>query len=88
MGGKSGKSWKIQIFKIQWTFFRSAWLQEILWNYKADNYFELVENMLSSFHQLCNKMSIKVHYIHSYLDDFPENLDNLIEKQGKWFHQN
>ena len=32
-------------------------------------------------------MSIKVHYLHSHLDRFPENLGDLSEEQGERFHQ-
>ena len=43
--------------------------------------------MQSSFCQLGCKMSIKVHYFYSHLDHFPENLGDLNEEQGEWFHQ-
>ena len=32
-------------------------------------------------------MSIKVHYLHSHLDWFPENLGDIIAEQGERFHQ-
>ncbi|PNF13896.1 hypothetical protein B7P43_G10663, partial [Cryptotermes secundus] len=32
-------------------------------------------------------MSIKVHYLHSHLDSFPENLGDTSEEQGERFHQ-
>ena len=32
-------------------------------------------------------MSIKVHYLDSHLDRFPENLGDLSEEQGERFHQ-
>ena len=32
-------------------------------------------------------MSIRVHYIHSHLNRFPENLGDLSEEQGERFHQ-
>ena len=35
----------------------------------------------------CN-MSIKVHYLHSHVDLFPENLSDVSEEQGDRFHQN
>ncbi|GFU94323.1 uncharacterized protein TNCV_162531 [Trichonephila clavipes] len=33
-------------------------------------------------------MSVKVHFLHSYLDHFPENLGAVSEEQGERFHQN
>ena len=32
-------------------------------------------------------MSIKIHYLFSHLDRFPENLGELSEEQGERFHQ-
>ena len=32
-------------------------------------------------------MSIKVHFLHSYLDRFPGNLGALSDEQGERFHQ-
>jgi hypothetical protein len=32
-------------------------------------------------------MSAKVHYLHSHLDRFPENLGGLSEEQDERFHQ-
>ena len=32
-------------------------------------------------------MSINLHFINSHLDQFPENLRDMSEEQGEWFHQ-
>ena len=32
-------------------------------------------------------MSIKVHYLHSHLDNFPNNCDDYSDEQGERFHQ-
>ena len=56
-------------------------------NKKVSNYKELVANLLSSFEDIGAKMSIKVHFLHSHLDSFPENLGALSNKQGERFHQ-
>ena len=32
-------------------------------------------------------MSVKVHYMHSHLDLFPENLGDISEEHGERFHQ-
>lgn len=62
-------------------------VQNFLGNHKAENYVELVETMLSNFNILGCNMSIKVHYLHSHLDRFPENLGDCSEEQGERFHQ-
>ena len=56
-------------------------------NTKADDYKELVEDMLFNFQNLGVKMSIKVHCIFCHLDTFPENLGDLSKEQGERFHQ-
>ena len=62
-------------------------VKEFLGNNKADNYQELVEMMLTNFQALGARMSIKVHYLFSHLDRFPENLGDVSEEQGERFHQ-
>ena len=32
-------------------------------------------------------MSVKVHFFHSHLDYFPENLGAMSEEQGERFHK-
>lgn len=69
-----------------WTSFVLV-IKNFLGNHKADNYVELVNNMLNNFRALGCNMSIKVHYLHSHLDRFPENLGDTSEEQGERFHQ-
>ncbi|GBP91541.1 hypothetical protein EVAR_67138_1 [Eumeta japonica] len=54
---------------------------------KSDGYIQHVEHLLIHFQQLGCDMSIKLHYLHSYLDYFLENVGDLSEEQGKRFHQ-
>ena len=62
-------------------------VKDFLGNKKADNYKELVSELLSSFQHLGCNMSIKVHYLKSHLDSFPENLGSVSDEQGERFHQ-
>lgn len=62
-------------------------VKNFLGNHKSQNYVELVEEMLTNFNKLGCNMSIKIHYLHSHLDRFPENLGDLSEEQGERFHQ-
>lgn len=32
-------------------------------------------------------LNLKIHFLHSYIDYFPENLRNFSEEQGERFHQ-
>ena len=63
----------------------AAWLSfvEVVTNslgkYRADNYKEIVSNMLGNFRILGINMSIKVYFLRSHLDRFPENLGDVSE---------
>jgi hypothetical protein len=59
--------------------------KKFIGNKKADNYTQLVEDMLFQFSRLGCNMSVKVHYLYSHLDRFPENLGNLSEEKGEIF---
>ena len=56
-------------------------------NKKAGNHEDLVGNMLSAFHDLGCKMSIKVDLLFSHLNIFPDNLGVVSDEQGERFHQ-
>jgi len=55
-------------------------------NHKALNNVELVEDMLTKYQEMGANMRIKVHYLHSHLDSFHENLGDFSEEQGERFH--
>lgn len=40
-----------------------------------------------SFKEMGCKMSLKLHFLHSHLDNFPENLGAVSDEQGERFHQ-
>ena len=42
--------------------------------------------MLLSAYLNCN-MSVKMHYLFSHMDRFPENLSSMSDEQGERFHQ-
>jgi len=43
-------------------------------NRRAQNYEELVNNLLQSYQKLGSYMSLKIHFLHSHLDFFPGEL--------------
>lgn len=71
----------------------SAWrafvevVQNFLGNHKSDNYKDLVANLISTFGEIGANMSIKMHFLFSHLDRFPENLGDVSDEQGERFHQ-
>lgn len=72
---------------------KSAWLaykrvtENFLGNNKPENYKEIVEEMLQHFRNLGCRMSVKVHFLNSHIDYFPENLGATSEEQGERFHK-
>ena len=71
----------------------SAWqafvlvVQNFLGNFKAENYVELVDNMLKAYKIIGCRMSLKMHFLHSHLDFFPPNLGAVSDEHGERFHQ-
>ena len=72
--------------KAAWLSF-SAVVRNFLGNKKAHNYEDLVTNMLLAYRDLGCNMSVKLHFLNSHLDRFPENVGAVSDEQGKRFHQ-
>ena len=60
---------------------------KFLGNIGADNYKELIEDMLSLYHKLGCNMSLKIHMLHSHLDFFLDNCDMVSDEHSERFHQ-
>ncbi|GFS86240.1 uncharacterized protein TNCV_661111 [Trichonephila clavipes] len=50
---------------------------------RSFDHVELVESMLSNLKELGCNMSIKIHFLYSHLDRFPQNLGDFSEEQVK-----
>jgi hypothetical protein len=59
--------------KSAWDSFKSV-VNGFLGNRRAQNYKELVNNLLQSYQKLGCNMSLKIHFLHSHLDFFPRDL--------------
>ena len=46
-----------------------------------------VGNLLETYKEMGFRMSLKIHFLYSYLDFFPANLGAISDEQGKRFHQ-
>lgn len=69
-----------------WNAFADV-VSNFLGSTKSENYEHLVGLLLQSFQELGCNMSVKVHFLHSHLNYFPENLGAVSEEQGERFHQ-
>jgi hypothetical protein len=70
--------------KEAWTAFRSV-TENFLGKNKDPNYKNIVETMLENFKKLGCNMSVKVHFLHSHIEYFPENLGLLVKSRVKDF---
>ncbi|UYV76721.1 hypothetical protein LAZ67_14001873 [Cordylochernes scorpioides] len=66
-------------------------LRSINWNFlgsvKVENYRDIVNDLLLSYEALGCNMSLKIHFLHSHLDFFPDNLGAVSDEHGERFHQ-
>ncbi|KAI6651868.1 Receptor-type tyrosine-protein phosphatase epsilon-like [Oopsacas minuta] len=75
-----------ELEKSAWNSFK--WVCEnFLGNKKSSNYGEGVETLLNAYEKMSFRMSLKLHFLHSHLDFFPENLGAVSDEQGERFHQ-
>lgn len=58
-----------------------------LGNRKEENYKTLVVDLLETYNAMGCRMSLKIHFLHSHMDFFPENLGAVSDEQGERFHQ-
>ncbi|KAG0720826.1 Pyruvate dehydrogenase phosphatase regulatory subunit, mitochondrial [Chionoecetes opilio] len=62
-------------------------VNNFLGNTKAANHARLVSSMIEAFQKLGCLMSIKMHFLFSHMEKFPENLGAMSDEQGERFHQ-
>jgi hypothetical protein len=73
---------------------RNAWpsfkriCKDFLGNHKAANYQDVVQDLLTSYKAMGCSLNLKIHFLDSHLDLFPENLGEVIDKHGERFNQN
>ena len=72
--------------KTDWDSFKFV-VKVFLGNRRAQNYEELVNNLLQSYQKLGCNMSLKIHFLHSHLEFFLEDCGEVSDEQGECFHQ-
>jgi len=72
--------------KAAWDSFKFV-VKGFLGNRRAQNYEELVNNLLQSYQKLGCNMSLKIHFLHSHLDFSPENCGIVSDEHGEGFDQ-
>jgi len=72
---------------------RNVWLSfkkicnDFLGNHKAANHQDVVQDLLTSYKAMGCNMSLKIYFLESHLDFFPENLGEVTDEHGEIFHQ-
>jgi len=72
--------------KRAWNAFREV-ATGFLGNRRADNYKELLEELLPSYQELGCNMSVKIHFLSFHLDFFPENCGSVSDEHREYFPQ-
>ena len=62
-------------------------VNNFLGNERSPEYVLIVQEMMQSFMVLGARMSVKMHFLSSHLDYFPDNCGDYSEEQGERFHQ-
>ncbi|GBN80815.1 hypothetical protein AVEN_148430-1 [Araneus ventricosus] len=72
--------------KATWLAFKSV-CTHFLGNKEAENYEDLVGDMVKCFRVICCNMSLKLHVLDSHLNFFPQSLGAISDEHGESFHQ-
>lgn len=69
-----------------WNSFMAI-ISNFLGNNKAENYEQIVKEMIRNFGKMKVNQSLKIHFLESHLDFFPKNLGEFSDEHGEKFHQ-
>ena len=58
-----------------------------LGNHRSEDYVQVVNDLLSHYHDMGCNMFLNVHVLHSHLDFFAENLGDVSSEHDERFHQ-
>lgn len=75
-----------KVEKVAWKSFKDV-VTGFLGNNKSKNYENLISKLLTSYHNMGCRMSLKIHLLDAHLYFFPENLGDVSDEQGERFHQ-
>ena len=73
-----------EIEKSAWLNFKSI-LENFLRDHKSLDYEELVNSLFDNYQRLGCLMSVKLHFLHSHLEYFPDNLGFTVRSKVNVF---
>ena len=62
-------------------------IEHFLENTVSGNYEQLIEKLIKIYEKIGCWMSLKLHFLHSHLIFFSENMSDTSEEHGDRFHQ-
>ncbi|UYV84372.1 hypothetical protein LAZ67_X001961 [Cordylochernes scorpioides] len=75
-----------EVEAVAWHSFRNV-CNNFLGSVKVENYKDIVNDLLLFYKALGCNLSLKIHFLHSHLDFFPDNLGAVSDEHGERFHQ-
>ena len=69
-----------------WKSFKQM-INNFLDSKKSENYADIVQDMLIVYQKLGCRMSLEIHFLHSHLNFFPDNLGDVSDEHGERCHQ-
>lgn len=72
--------------RAAWSSFKEI-QKKFLGNNKDPDYKNIADRLLENYRKMGCLMNLKIHFLHSHIDYFPENLGDFSEEQGERFHQ-
>ena len=83
------RDFELQLTSLELQAWRSfkAVSSDFLGNTKAENYRDIVKKLLRDYQAIGARMSLKLHFLHSHIDFFPDNLGSVSDEHGERFHQ-
>lgn len=75
-----------EVERRAWRAFKAV-VHNFLGNVRAENYKNIVSELLTAYKEMGCRMSLKIHFLDSHLDFFPENLGAVSDEHGERFHQ-
>ena len=58
-----------------------------LGNHKVPNFKDIVEKLVNAYEKMGCRMSLKLHILHSHIDEIKDNLGDYSEERGERFQQ-
>ena len=75
-----------EVEKAAWKSFKNV-TAKFLGNHKAENCRDMVADLVKSYKAMGCNMSLKVHFLDSHLDFFPQNLGAVSDEHEERCHQ-